>query len=183
MHKIAGTKTGGEQGSREPPIVRPAGFHDEARSRLGTRSRRPGPLRRATDDRDGEAHHGDDSSKAETDDDHEWLPNPKQKGALGLPVRDEMIDAWLAMMAELEVLLNGTGYNFYDSRERGRSDDLLVRQRASGALADADAFVTYNCTTSSPSSEPTLRTSAETCTDSPAFTLFFTFKSLYSKRV
>jgi hypothetical protein len=45
--------------------------------------------------------------RAETDDDHEWLPNPKQKGVLGLPVRDEMVDAWLAMMAELEALLDG----------------------------------------------------------------------------
>jgi hypothetical protein len=45
--------------------------------------------------------------RAETDDDHEWLPNPKQKGVLGLPVRDDMIDAWLGMMAELEALLDG----------------------------------------------------------------------------
>jgi hypothetical protein len=45
--------------------------------------------------------------RAETDDDHEWLPNPRQKGVLGLPVREEMIDAWLAMVAELEALLDG----------------------------------------------------------------------------
>jgi hypothetical protein len=45
--------------------------------------------------------------RAETDDDHEWLPNSRQKGVLGLPVRDEMIDAWLAMMAEMEALLDG----------------------------------------------------------------------------
>ena len=45
--------------------------------------------------------------RAEIDDDHEWLPNPKQRGVLGLPVRKEMIDAWLAMMAELEALLDG----------------------------------------------------------------------------
>jgi HEAT repeat protein len=45
--------------------------------------------------------------RAETDDDHEWLPNPRQKGVLGLPVQTEMIDAWLAMMAELEALLDG----------------------------------------------------------------------------
>jgi hypothetical protein len=45
--------------------------------------------------------------RAETDDDHEWLPNPRQKGVLGLQVRDEMVDAWLAMMAELEALLDG----------------------------------------------------------------------------
>jgi HEAT repeat protein len=45
--------------------------------------------------------------RAETDDDHEWLPNPKQKGVFGLPVRNEMIDAWLEMMGELEALLEG----------------------------------------------------------------------------
>jgi hypothetical protein len=45
--------------------------------------------------------------RAETDDDHEWLPNPKQKGVLGLPVEDRMIDGWLAMVAELEALLEG----------------------------------------------------------------------------
>jgi hypothetical protein len=45
--------------------------------------------------------------RAETDDDHEWLPNPRQKGVLGLPVRDEMIDAWLGMVGELEAVLNG----------------------------------------------------------------------------
>jgi hypothetical protein len=45
--------------------------------------------------------------RAEKDDDHEWLPNPKQTGVLGLPVRNEMIDGWLAMVAELEALLNG----------------------------------------------------------------------------
>src|SRR5229473_1837882 len=45
--------------------------------------------------------------RAETDDDHEWLPNSKQNGVLGLPVREEMIDGWLAMIAELEALLDG----------------------------------------------------------------------------
>lgn len=36
----------------------------------------------------------------------------------------------------LQVLVAGTGYNFYESRNTMRADDLLVRQRASGALAD-----------------------------------------------
>lgn len=45
--------------------------------------------------------------RAETDDDCEWLPNPRQRGVLGLPVREEMIDAWLAMMRELHALLEG----------------------------------------------------------------------------
>jgi hypothetical protein len=44
---------------------------------------------------------------AETDDDHEWLPNPKQKGVLGLPVRAEMVEAWLGMVAEVEAALEG----------------------------------------------------------------------------
>jgi len=45
--------------------------------------------------------------RAETDDDYEWLPNPKQKGVLGMPVRDDMVEAWLGMMAEFEALLDG----------------------------------------------------------------------------
>ncbi|CAN5603012.1 hypothetical protein BH11PLA2_BH11PLA2_20750 [soil metagenome] len=45
--------------------------------------------------------------RAETDNDYEWLPNPKQQSAIGLPVRAEMVDTWLTMMAELEDLLNG----------------------------------------------------------------------------
>ncbi len=45
--------------------------------------------------------------RAEKDDDFEWLPNPKQKGVIGLPVRDEMITAWLGMIDELEALFSG----------------------------------------------------------------------------
>src|SRR5262245_7188023 len=45
--------------------------------------------------------------RAETDDDHEWLPNPKQTGVIGLPVRNEMIDRWLEMVEQLEGLLTG----------------------------------------------------------------------------
>src|SRR5262249_10782718 len=47
--------------------------------------------------------------RAETDDDDEWLPNAHQHGVLGLPVRDDMIDAWLSMLTELEALLEGRG--------------------------------------------------------------------------
>jgi hypothetical protein len=45
--------------------------------------------------------------RAEQDDDHEWLPNPRQKGVIGLPVTDEMIDVWLGMVDELEAVLTG----------------------------------------------------------------------------
>lgn len=45
--------------------------------------------------------------RAETDDDHEWLPHPKQKGVIGLPVTGEMIDGWLKAVDEVEGLLTG----------------------------------------------------------------------------
>jgi hypothetical protein len=44
---------------------------------------------------------------AETDDDHEWIPNPRQKGVLGVPVRQEMVNGWLEFLEETEALLAG----------------------------------------------------------------------------
>ena len=40
------------------------------------------------------------------------------------------------LVQQLQTLLAGGGYNFYDTRNRARADDLLVRQRASGFLTD-----------------------------------------------
>lgn len=45
--------------------------------------------------------------RAETDDDSEWLPGPRQKGVLDMPVSEEMIDGWLAALGELEAVLDG----------------------------------------------------------------------------
>lgn len=45
--------------------------------------------------------------RSERDDDHEWLPNSKQKGVIGLPVSDEMVDTWLVVIDEFKGLLNG----------------------------------------------------------------------------
>lgn len=46
--------------------------------------------------------------RAETDDDREWLPNPKQTGAARFaPVGDEQIDGWLGVMSEIEAALKG----------------------------------------------------------------------------
>jgi hypothetical protein len=45
--------------------------------------------------------------RIENDDDQEWLPNSKQKGVIGLPVSDEMIDAWLGMVDEVHGLCDG----------------------------------------------------------------------------
>lgn len=45
--------------------------------------------------------------REETDDDFEWLPNPKQTGILRMPVTDEMVDGWLDMVSEFESLYDG----------------------------------------------------------------------------
>lgn len=45
--------------------------------------------------------------RAETDNHHEWLPNPKQTSVIGLPVNAAMVDGWLEAMAEFEAILEG----------------------------------------------------------------------------
>lgn len=45
---------------------------------------------------------------AETDNDREWLPNPRQKGVIpNARVTQPMIDSWLSFMNETDVLLTG----------------------------------------------------------------------------
>jgi hypothetical protein len=44
---------------------------------------------------------------AETDDDHEWIPNPRQTSVVGVRVSQEMIDNWLATLDEAEQVLEG----------------------------------------------------------------------------
>jgi hypothetical protein len=44
---------------------------------------------------------------AETGDDHEWIPNPKQTGVVGVKVTKDMIDTWLATVDEAEEILQG----------------------------------------------------------------------------
>ena len=45
--------------------------------------------------------------RAETDDANEWLPGPGQTGVLGVDITDEQVDAWLAVLDEMELILNG----------------------------------------------------------------------------
>lgn len=45
--------------------------------------------------------------RRETDDDHEWLPNPRQGGVLGINTTDEVIDSWLTTLSEVESLYEG----------------------------------------------------------------------------
>jgi hypothetical protein len=44
---------------------------------------------------------------AETDDDNEWIPNPKQTGVIGVKVTQEMVDIWLETLDEAEQILKG----------------------------------------------------------------------------
>jgi hypothetical protein len=46
---------------------------------------------------------------AETDDDHEWIPSPKQSqpAVPGALVTQGMVDAWMAVLDEVEAVLNG----------------------------------------------------------------------------
>jgi hypothetical protein len=44
---------------------------------------------------------------AETDNDHEWIPNPKQKGPFGVAIAQPQIDAWMKFLDESQALLAG----------------------------------------------------------------------------
>jgi hypothetical protein len=45
---------------------------------------------------------------AEKDDDNEWIPNPQQKGVVGIVVIQEMVDVWRETLDECELVLKGT---------------------------------------------------------------------------
>ncbi len=44
---------------------------------------------------------------AETDDDNEWIPNPRQTGVMGVKVTQEMVDSWREALDEAELILQG----------------------------------------------------------------------------
>ena len=45
--------------------------------------------------------------QAETDDDREWIPNPKQTGVMQIEVTEEMLATWLEVLNETELVLKG----------------------------------------------------------------------------
>ncbi len=69
--------------------------------------------------------------RAETDNDHEWLPKPEQNSVLGLRVQNRMIDAWLDMMDELKALLEGDrvflSFYFYKENNAGKRNGLNLK--------------------------------------------------------
>lgn len=44
---------------------------------------------------------------AETDDDHEWLPNPDQTGPMGATISEAQIEGWQEVLDELEAVAEG----------------------------------------------------------------------------
>jgi hypothetical protein len=46
-----------------------------------------------------------------------------------------------ALVQRLDLLLSGTGFNYYKSENRARADDLLIREQAAGALSSALAHL------------------------------------------
>ena len=62
---------------------------------------------------------------AETDDDREWIPNPKQQGALGIPVTADMIASWKDFTTEARELLAGKKrIPFWRNDKQGRGVNL-----------------------------------------------------------
>jgi hypothetical protein len=47
------------------------------------------------------------SAAAETDEDREWLPSPKQGSVFGLRIDEAQATAWVGVLAEMEALLEG----------------------------------------------------------------------------
>ena len=43
----------------------------------------------------------------ETDNDHEWLPNPDQQSAFGIPVTEDLAEGWQDVLSEMSALLEG----------------------------------------------------------------------------
>src|SRR5262249_12257749 len=82
---------------------------------------------------------------AETDDDREWLPNPRQShAAFGARVRQDQIDAWMTALDEMDAILDGRvlvphwrfarGIDAKAFFETPRSFDLMMLVTGSGAV-------------------------------------------------
>jgi len=64
---------------------------------------------------------------AEADDDHEWIPGPKQTGVIGVKVTKEMVESWLMTLEEVDLILQGKAMlPFW----RGKDREIGVNLRA-----------------------------------------------------
>ncbi|MGF1577832.1 MAG: hypothetical protein ACFCD0_00555 [Gemmataceae bacterium] len=90
----------------EPWFDAVAGFHLSLRFGI----EKPKRMRSAIKHIDAMLGHAKEMWKhyaAEKDDDHEWIPNPKQTGVLRVKVTQDMIDTWLDVIGEAERVVQG----------------------------------------------------------------------------
>jgi hypothetical protein len=82
---------------------------------------------------------------AETDNDHEWIPNPQQETVIGVKVTEEMIEDWQQILDELDQILDGKkllpfwrdrelGINLRRVFEEPRTFDLVLWVQGTAAL-------------------------------------------------
>ncbi len=83
---------------------------------------------------------------AETDDEAEWIPSPKQKNAVipGAPVTQATVDGWMGFLSEFEAILQGKklvphwrlakGINFRRALTESRTFDPILWAQGSAAL-------------------------------------------------
>ncbi|MCY2963687.1 MAG: hypothetical protein NT069_08575 [Planctomycetota bacterium] len=83
---------------------------------------------------------------AEKDSDREWIPNPKQTGALRVPIRQDQVDSWLEFVNEAEAICEGKrlipfwrgdkkrGVNLKRVFTEPRTFDLLLWMQGSAAV-------------------------------------------------
>lgn len=89
---------------------------------------------------------------AETDDDHEWIPSPRQHaGVLGVEFTQEMVDGWIAFLDELDEILAGRkrvpfwrageprGVNLRRAFTESTNFDLVMWIQGTGAAAFLEA--------------------------------------------
>jgi hypothetical protein len=89
--------------------------------------------------------------EAETDNDREWLPNPRQNSALGVALAQEQIDGWRLFLAEMEVILEGKkllphwrfatthGFNVKRFLTQAKTTDLVLLLQGSAAVPYIEA--------------------------------------------
>ena len=88
---------------------------------------------------------------AETDDDHEWIPNPKQTGVFrGAKVSEEMVRRWFAFLDEADAILagkklvpfwrdaGGRGVNFQRVFTEPTTFDLILWIQGTGATPNLE---------------------------------------------
>ena len=66
--------------------------------------------------------------QAETDDDHEWIPNPRQTGVFGVPITQQQMQVWIQVVTEAEQVLQGKKLLPYWVRRNNNNQGINLRK-------------------------------------------------------